>query len=253
MDLPGGFIASIREQDKIEAVVASVGFDDLLDVTLPHTLTQVDAAYVVTSMTDAKTVQVCRKHGAVPIQTDAFGTSEGRFLKGQGLNLGLIRMQYHGWRVALDADIILPPHFRRVVVNHETLDVQCLYGADRVNLVGPESWGRARAAQWGVQDQVHTGLPIGPRLVTPAHGYIPIGYFQMWHSKGQKMYPSTAGGAGLDDVAFALQWPRSHRRLLPSLIVYQVCVAEPVSAENWDGVRRHPRVPTTDGVSEEAE
>lgn len=241
MQMPPGLLASVRETDKLEAVVTSVGFDDLLDVTLPANLLQLDALYVVTSHTDYRTQQVCRKHGAIAVLTDAFGPS-GSFAKGAGINFGFARCRYRGWRICLDADIVLPPHFRRVVLNHDTLDHQTLYGADRVNIVGVSQWGRVMSSQWGELETVYTGLPIGPRLISLSYGYVPTGYFQMWHSDCHKTYPSTAGGAGLDDVTFALQWPLSYRRLLPSFLVYHLCVAEPSHGENWDGHRRHPRV-----------
>lgn len=240
MEIPDAYVASLREAHKLEAVVTSVGFDDLLDVTLPLNLTQLDAIYVVTISRDARTIQVCLKHGVMAVICDELHTGT-KFAKGLGLNVGFMRLQYQGWRITMDADIVLPPHFRRVLLNYETLDHQCLYGADRVNLVGPDQWALASKPQWGNRDNVHTDLPIGPRLLSPALGYLPTGYFQMWHAQTHKLYPSTAGAAGLDDVAFATQWPKSHRRLLPSFLVYHLCVAQPVLSENWDGIRRHPR------------
>lgn len=238
MDAPPGFLSGLRDADKLEAVTISVGFDDLLDVTLPLNLLQLDALYVVTSSKDARTIQVCKKHGAIPVVTDVLGDE---FAKGAGINLGFLRARYRGWRVCLDADIVLPSHFRRALVNYESLDHQVLYGADRVNLIGQESWARVTKSQWGEMETIYTGLPIGPRLMSSAYGYVPIGYFQLWHSDCHKPYPSTLGGAGLDDVTFALQWPQSHRRLLPSFVVYHLCVSPPTLGENWDGIRRHPR------------
>ena len=240
-EAPEAFLQSVRDGDKIEAVVACVGFDDLLEESLRHNLPHLDSLIVVTSPTDAKTVQVCRRFGAEVIQTDAFGP---QFAKGGGLNVGLGYFKYRGWRMVLDADILLPDNFRRILLNHTALDRNCLYGADRVDLVGREELDLLPASQpqWGLREEVFTGLPIRSRLVTRASGYLPLGYFQLWHATCQKPYPSSADGAGLDDVLFAQLWPATHRRLLPSVIVYHLCVNPPTLGENWDGVRRHPRM-----------
>jgi len=238
--VPEPFLQAVREGDKIEAVVACVGFDDLLEESLRHNLPHLDSLIVVTSPTDAKTAHVCRRYGAEVIQTDAFGH---RFAKGAGLNVALGYFKYRGWRMVLDADILLPDNFRRILLNHTALDRDCLYGADRVDVIGREGIGRmSQQPQWGLREEVSTPLPIRSRLVTRACGYLPLGYFQLWHTSCQKPYPSSADGAGLDDVLFSQLWPATHRRLLPSVIVYHLCVNPPTLGENWDGVRRHPRM-----------
>jgi hypothetical protein len=84
--------------------------------------------------------------------------------------------------------------------------------------------------------------PLSPRYVDPIRGYIPIGYFQLWHANTQKTYPYSLGTAAHDDVLFAEQWPASHRRHLPTVICYHLCAAPPRLGENWDGNRKQPRL-----------
>lgn len=244
-DAPAAFITSLRESDKIEAVIPSVGFDDLLDITIPLNLPHLDRLFVVTSHADAKTVSVCKKYGATVVQTDLF-ESEGRtFAKGAGMNVGFSNLRFRGWRLALDADIVLPPTFRHVLLNYSALDPQCLYGADRADVIQSE-WDNWKDVvtqpQWGEREEMRIDLPIRGRVITRLYGYLPLGYFQLWHASNHHEYPSTAGGAGLDDVVFSQQWPEQYRRLLPSAIVYHLCANPPVLGENWDGVRRHARV-----------
>jgi hypothetical protein len=241
MDVPEGFLTAVRDGDKIEALVPCVGFDDLLELNLLHNLPHLDSLLVVTSLTDAKTVQVCRRYGVEVIQTEAFGH---RFAKGAGVNVGFGYFKYRGWRLLLDADVLLPDNFRRILLNHTSLDRACLYGADRVDVIGQHGYETIQAdrPQWGLREEVFSGLPIRSRLVTKSCGYLPLGYFQLWHGSAQKAYPSSADGAGLDDVLYAQLWPSSHRRLLPSVIVYHLCVDTPILGENWDGIRRHPRM-----------
>ena len=83
---------------------------------------------------------------------------------------------------------------------------------------------------------------IGDRFVDNLNGYCPIGYFQMWNALCQKPYPFSVGTAAHDDVMFAALWPRSHRQLLPGVIVHHLCAQAPKWGENWDGVRRQPRL-----------
>jgi hypothetical protein len=84
--------------------------------------------------------------------------------------------------------------------------------------------------------------PIASRYVDALDGYVPIGFFQLWHARCQHDYPWTLGSAAHDDVLFAAQWPASQRRLLPTAICYHVCAQPPKLGENWDGRRRQPRI-----------
>jgi hypothetical protein len=83
---------------------------------------------------------------------------------------------------------------------------------------------------------------IGARYVDTLRGYVPIGFFQLWHASAQKDYPWSLGTAQHDDVLFAEQWPRPNRQLLPSAICYHLCAQPPKLGENWDGHRSQPRM-----------
>jgi len=139
----------------------------------------------------------------------------------------------------LDADITLPDSFRRMLFNHTHLCRDSIYGADRVNVVG----------QWDISDHFdnrtpqHTygafisagQNPAAHRYVDTLRGYVPIGYFQLWHSSCQKPYPYSLGTASHDDKMFAEQWPSGNRRLLPTVIVGHLCPEEPHVDQNWEG------------------
>ncbi len=223
---------------RLEYVTTCVGFDDLLDVTLAYNHNHVDTAIVVTSHDDKRTHQVCHKYGAKCIQTDLFKKNGRTFNKGAAINAGFGYFQYHGWRMHLDADIILPDSFRRMLFNYTHLNQNKLYGADRVTVIGEKQLERAF---WRTQHQYHclieAGInhPIGARYVHELHGYLPLGFFQMWHARCQKPYPYSLGTAAHDDTMFAALWPESQRELLPSVITYQLCASAPVWSENWGG------------------
>lgn len=234
---------------RLEAVTVSVGFDDLLDVTLELNHPHLDTMIVVTSHNDRRTHQVCAKHGAICVPTDLFHKNGRQFNKGAAINAGFGYFQYLGWRLHLDADVALPDNFRRVIFNHTHLTRTSLYGADRVNVVGHDEIRYLRERhhpkpQHTQRCIVESQIPRehGARFVHNLHGYLPLGYFQMWHSSCQKPYPYSLGTAEHDDTLFSMLWPIGSRHLLPSTIVYHLCPRAPKWSENWDGHRQQPRI-----------
>jgi hypothetical protein len=238
--------APSQNELRLETVTTCVGFDDLLDATLTANHPHVDTAIVVTSHKDKRTQGVAFKHGAICVQTDLFSKNGRIFNKGAAINAGFLRFQYNGWRLHLDADIALPDNFRRLLFNHTHLDTDCLYGADRLNIYGKAGISAVQAER----QHHHTSLlsapgtlEMGSRYIHPLHGYLPIGYFQLWHASCQHDYPYSLGTAGHDDTGFAMQWPESQRRLLPGALVYHILTDhEAVHGENWEGKRRQPRL-----------
>lgn len=234
---------------RLEAVTTCVGFDDMLDVTLALNHPHLDSMIVVTSHDDTRTQLCARKHGATCVQTDLFRKNGRNFNKGAAINVGFDRFQWHGWRSCLDADIILPDNFRRLLFNHTSLDRACIYGADRVDVIGKGTLNQLVAsmraepqAAWSCLLKTGHTSPPGARYVDPLRGYVPIGYFQLWHASNQWPYPYSLGTAAHDDVMFAAEWPETQRRVLPTAFVYHLCGQEPTISENWDGVRRQPRI-----------
>jgi hypothetical protein len=231
------------ESLRLEAVTTCVGFDDMLDVTLTRSHPHLDTMIVVTSHSDTATKRVCGKHGVICVQTDLFVKNGRSFNKGAAINAGFARFQYYGWRLHLDADIVLPDNFRRILFNHSYLDQACLYGADRVNALPQDLKLSYPQHHQGCLVNSHIQRQIGARFVHGLHGYCPIGYFQLWHCSCQKPYPYSLGTAEHDDVMFAMQWPESQRRLLPGVIVsHLVSRLGGAMGENWDGRRREPRL-----------
>ena len=229
---------------KLEIVTACVGFDDFLDVAIEFNHPHVDNYIVVTSHSDHKTQAVCRKHGVQCVQTDLFKKNGREFNKGAALNAGMNYFQFNGWRLNLDADILLPDNFRRLLFNHHHLDKDDIYGCDRVDVIGKVHLDKLKSA--GPQHKhgmlMQPGGEVGSRYVDLLDGYLPLGYFQLWNAKCQKPYPHSLGTAAHDDIMFSALWPRQSRKLLPGMIVYHLCAAKPVWGENWDGNRKQPRL-----------
>lgn len=235
------------EKLRLEAVTVSIGFADFLDATLALNHPHLDSMIVVTSHEDRATQTVAKKHGAICVQTDLHQKNGRRFNKGAAINAGMDAFQYHGWRMHLDADIVLPDNFRRVLFNHTALDRRAIYGADRVDIVGSGALNELLAElrkepqhAWRCLVSPRCRSSLGARYVDTLRGYVPIGFFQLWNARTQKPYPYSLGTAAHDDVMFAAQWPAAYRRLLPGAVVYHLAARAPKWGENWDGNRKQP-------------
>jgi len=234
---------------RLEVVITSVGFDDLLNITLGLNIGQFDTVIVVTSHEDKKTQAVAKKYGAICVQTDLFNKNGRSFNKGAAINAGFGRFQYHGWRCHMDSDIVLPNSFRRMLFNHTHLDKDCLYGMDRVDVVGLDSLKDLNEkldtnpqSIWGfLIDPAHQ-KQLGARYVDTLRGYCPLGFFQLWNAKCQHAYPFSLGTAEHDDILFCDGWPSSQRRLLPSVVGYHLVPENGNKwSINWEG-RKSPRI-----------
>lgn len=246
------------DSNRLEIIVSCVGFDDILKVTLAQNHAHADNLVVATSHEDKATQSLCRQFSVRCVPTDLFQKNGRNFNKGAGVNAAFGYFQYHGWRLHLDADIMLPDNFRRILFNHTSLDACCLYGADRFDVIGAEGVRKLREAQVETPQLMHHsgvspvyGGAVYPempsassaRYVHTTHGYVPIGFFQLWHSSHQPAeYPYSLGNAAHDDVLFGTLWPVANRRLLPSVFVAHVCGKPPTTGENWNGHRRQPRI-----------
>ena len=225
----------------LEGVTVCVNYADFLEETLCRNLDHFDEFAVVTACDDKATQAVCERHGVICVKSDMHREDPlDRFNKGLMINLGLAHLRNRGWLLHLDADIVLPDRLR-FVLNKSRLDEDCLYGADRMNVVGRANWEKLKQSS-AYQRQYHhrylvcpAAARLGSRLLHNEYGYCPIGYFQLWHSRQRKRYHFSQGSAEHSDVLFALQWPAARRILLPGVFVYHL-ESEPARiGANWGG------------------
>lgn len=239
----------ISDKILLEAVTVCVGYGDFLRETLPHNLPQLDLLTVVTTSEDEETRSACSHFGVRCLLTDVFyrDTKAPSINKSRGINYGLMHHSHNGWMLHLDADIVLPPQFRRMLENAH-IDGHCLYGMDRVNCPNVKAWDAYQAKphvqyQWHYLVRPPSGWPLGARI---SHGdfggYIPPGFFQLWNPamSGITRYPiKVDGDMEHTDVLFATQFARPRRVLLPE----GFCLHLETSGEfgaNWKGRKSPP-------------
>lgn len=228
---------------KIEAVVVSVNHHDFLAVTLAFNKPQFDKILVITAPEDKDTQRICDYWGVEYLATDAFQSRWGVFKKGFGINEGLDRLDKDAWIVQMDADIALPPN-ARYCFERADLDTSMIYGIDRVMCPSWEEWQKFISSPQPHTEGngffinvTHSPFPLGTRVAFDHEGgYIPIGFFQMWHKdSGIFKYPEGHTDAGKEDARFPIQWPRKKRGFIPEVTAYHLESEPAEMAVNWRG------------------
>jgi len=230
---------------KIECVVICVNYSDFLAESLPTNRHQFDRLVVVTTPEDKLTQRLCENYHVHCIQTDVFDTAHGNFRKGAAINVGLAALSRDAWLCHMDADIVLPPKTRRLLEQSQ-LDPSCIYGADRFMIKSAEEWfthlqrPKVLHQHWEAKDEsgyfiLTDNHRFGVR-VAGVSGWVPIGFFQLWHSSKCVRYPEGHTTAGREDMLMGMQWPRSKRVLLPEILVYHLeSEANSAMGANWLG------------------
>jgi len=232
----------------LEAVTTCVNYSDFLAHTLPLNKPHFNKMVVVTAPEDKATKKVCDAYRQPYHATDAFRSRWDEFRKGAAINEGLGKLDKSAWIVHLDADIILPPHFRESLERAD-LDTSMIYGCDRVEVQSWEDWQRfyssrepAIAGNGVFIHTTHSPFRFGTRVQFPdSGGWIPIGFFQLWHAdSGRLRYPEGHTNAGREDSLFPKQWPRAKRGFLPEIIVYHLESEQAPMSVNWNGRKTKP-------------
>ena len=235
---------------KIEAVTVCVNYADFLAEVAPFNIPHLHRWLIVTTEDDLLTREVCRRLGLECLVTSEH-TREGGFSKGRLIERGLQHLSAEGWRLHMDADIVLPFQTQRLLqIAH--LDEKKIYGCDRIMIHSWQKWQSFKASGWltlanSCAVNFPAGIQVGTRWTDSVAGFCPIGFFQLWHSDQDlwrgvraKRYPILHNDSCRTDTQHALQWDRRQRELLPELIVTHLeSEAAPLGA-NWKGRTTKP-------------
>jgi len=231
---------------RIELVTVCVGYGDFLAETIRENRPLVDDLVVVTSPDDHETRGVCKENSIHHILSEEHRRG-GPFNKARLIQRALDQISAADWILHLDADVVLPRKFRQLLEGAH-LDERGLYGVDRCHVQGFDAWRTIRCAGgWDNHryESVHrfrAESTIGNRHVPINHGYVPIGFFQLFHGSAMidrgyhlRRYRYHHGDAARSDVQFALQWDRRDRHLLPEIIVLHLESEKAAQGANWKG------------------
>lgn len=233
----------------IDAVTVSVGYADFLAETLPVNLPMLNRLVVVTSRDDHETQAVCRKYSVECRVTDIMHHRGARFAKARAIDYGLAFLSSENWILHFDSDIAFPPNMLSAL-RMRPMDEKCLYGVDRVNCDSWDEWVKYKQGnRWQhtrhcmVQAPGFKAGSFGTRIAIDAYGgYVPIGFFQLWHASTNRRYPLTQrDGAEHGDVLHAIQWEPHERHLISEFFVVHLnSQSSNRMGTNWQGRKTPP-------------
>ena len=238
-------IGNTKQEDlalRIEAITVCVDYADFLEVTLPFMRRAVDDLVVVTQPADSGPASCASAHDVRPssrrrcMYTAAGSASGPPSMPGCGaaaVRLGAGHGRRH--RPARQ----LPPNSPAPAARRKALRI------DRVHCRGWHTWRRFVSTPRLIQTcevPFLRDFPAGARIQLAGHGYMPCGYFQLWHAgaTGYRDYPIHENGtAEGSDMLHAARFPRQYRELIPEIVGIQLetdTAADPVGV-NWAGRR----------------
>lgn len=192
----------------IHGVVVCVHFADFLSTTLPMNRHFFKTLTVVTSPDDLDTKRLAEKHDCRVVVTNTHKDGGAPFNKGKAINAGLQSITDSDWRCHIDADIVLPN------ISHEALFEkmkQCytpvfnsVFGIQRKMCESYEAWNH-----WLTTNDDSVFRLDNVRT----HKNLPVGFFQLWHSHNNFLYPEQYETATSSDLEFSRQFGRFRAHL----------------------------------------
>lgn len=246
----------------MEFLTVCINYGDFLAETVKWNIDHCDRWIIVTSPEDLITQEVCRKYNLEMIISEDHKKYGDTFNKGRLIERGLQHLSADGWRCHIDADIVLPYHFKRLL-RAADLQEDKIYGCDRIMIQSYDEWVKFQSLNWFLHDYqnrvvIPKGYQIGTRWCHIEGGYTPIGFWQCWHSSNDhfrgtriRPYPTRHNDACRSDVQFSMKFDRCKRELLPELVVVHL-ESEPAKlGANWAGRKTRIFNPSNIGLTSE--
>lgn len=201
---------------KLNVVIVSVGYGDILEKTLPYNVREADSIVVVTTIEDTKTIDVCEKNKVHIVISEKMHLNGAVFNKGAMVNdgIGETRGDLSGrWILLTDADCILE-NGTGYYIRQRILNPGFLYYAKRFDIDGEKL------------DPEKPLLNFLPKITAhdPGGNDYPYGYFQLFRtdssafkkrSEGEGWYSEEYYSAGHVDNEFHKLWPKEKWYRLP--------------------------------------
>lgn len=204
------------ENAKLDIVVVSVNYNDLLIVSLQHNSKIFENITVVTSEDDILCQKICQKFRVNCVVTNVMYENGDVFNKGKAINEGIKSLINPDFILLIDADIIIK---NKIEIN--SFDRECLYTSDRWFC---KSYQILRDWQEG-------RIPL--EKIGRKEGNKGIGFFQLFNINSKSIdkespYPDVSKNAAWSDLVFRDKFTK--REDIRNTIIH---LGE--SYKNWDG------------------
>jgi GR25 family glycosyltransferase involved in LPS biosynthesis len=175
-----------KRSKKLDVIIVSVDYNDLLILTLQKNKRIFHNITVVTSKTDQKCKEICDKFGVSCIQTDIMYDNNSVFNKGKAINAGINSIENPDLILLLDADIIVEND-----INLHDLNDKYLYTSERIILPNYDSY----------LDYINNGVY---NKLERDHG---LGFYQLFSINNNSInrnnpYPDNSSDASWSDLEF---------------------------------------------------
>lgn len=231
---------------KIQALTVCVNYADFFVHVVEANIELFDKWIVVTDTKDEATALICETYGLTCIKTDIFYKDGKSFDKAAGINEGLASIDQDTFVLFLDADVVLPPLTKRAFESLE-FKKDTLYGCDRVYVKGYDAYKEYLATEGVIRENwlMHfSGFPFGARICQyygqvgengRFRGWLPLGFFQLAHRSAFTVIPDGHGKADHYDIAFASQFSRDKRVMVPEILALHLESPGQWKGQNWRG------------------
>jgi hypothetical protein len=232
----------------INAITVCVNYDDYLKHCLPRNRAHFKNYYVVTDSENEKIIKpLCLENNASIIITDSFYDDKALFNKGKAIN-AILKKLVDSWICILDADMILPPNFLRIL-KKRNLQKDTIYGCKRIFCPSPEAFFKylkipRLIKRWKIDGNygMTAGKEYAPGGVAKRDiPYLPLGFFQLFHSSQKHLYPEDVPHAAKSDMDFPALWDKQK---FINISAIHLPVTEGESWENYYG-RSTPPFPAS--------
>jgi len=211
---------------KLEAVIISVDYSDVLKITLSENHHIFDNIIVVTTPKDKKTQNVCKKYeNCTVVLTDSFYEDGCKFNKGKGINIGYEHLKYKQWIANIDSDVVLPKNFKDLFFSLK-INKEHLYWLRRIEFPTKKEWNCF----------LETGKCNPPRIEEDAIGFLQIFNYNskvftlLRKYNDNKPYCELSSDASISDLEFKNKWDQKLRTLI-RIPCYHLGEYE----KNWNG------------------
>lgn len=213
--LPNLIIPEKRKK-KLDVIIVSVNYNDLLAVSLPINKKVFDNITVVTSKEDSLCQRICQKFRVNCVVTDSMYDDDSEFNKGKAINEGIKSVQNPDYILLLDADTIVQEN-----IDLETLDDDVLYTSPRYIC---KSYKLLKSLLFENKR---------PQDIFTIEGDKGIGFFQLFNINNNsinrdKVYPEFSSDASWDDLIFRDKFPK--RKSIDNRVIH---LGDPYI--NWKG------------------